>query len=242
MADRPSITDIIDSMTNSGYGVNDEVQENVPKKKKKISDVVKEMSDRGYSHNPSAIVVPKSTKPKANEFPSWRTSYDQARERSLGLPQRLVATPAGIQNEPSTTYPVTNSSPIMQLQQVRNSPLVKAISTEQNLKKNVTASSSSGLPSRSAAEANDRSASLVGVASMALDYQRSFAEVQNLATELQPFQNGDANMTADEITAYADRAAGLKRDAVYSLAWLENNKSRISEQEYASLKEYYTGQ
>lgn len=83
--------------------------------------------------------------------------------------------------------------------------------------------------------------SVSGNAGIALDSSGSASKSNALYNDIQQFKHGEA-MSADDITNYLERADELKRDASYSIAWLTNNKSRMSQPEYDRLYKQYKNQ
>lgn len=202
-------------------------------------------SGTGGGQQQSGIQI---SKPKGFATPMLRTASDTQREaQALNLPQRQYIphemnpiNPKNSRDMTGKSNVVTGVQMIQYAQQTqKQDPTAQAILAERDLKQKSVDNSPTGLPPRSAAKTETQP--LVGMASAALGSDQSFAKYRSLMSEIQQFQHGQ-DMSEDQVTAYGDRAAELLRDADYSLAWLEKNKSRITGQEYASLKKYYTAQ
>lgn len=115
-----------------------------------------------------------------------------------------------------------------------------AARTENDLKNRYVISGGHGMPTMGMAMQQSKQP-MQGGAYAALDPSKTQARTQNLYTDIQSFTKGDG-MSAEDIENYGDIADELKRDAIYSVAWLTNNKSRISEEEYRTLSDYYKWQ
>ena len=228
--------DILDGMSSRGFGRQTNFSggkaASPQGKKKSGGSILLDMSRKGFDTSLwSTPVDRKKTDVPPSSFPILRTPTAKQNEQKLGLPQRqpvsVATTPAGIVG-------------LKKAQQTqKQDPTAQAIFTERDLKQKSLDNSPTGVPPRSAAKTETQP--LVGMANTVLSVQQSAADQRSLMSEMQQFQHGQ-DMSEDQVTAYGDRAAELLRDADYSLAWLEKNKSRITGQEYASLKEYYTAQ
>ena len=82
---------------------------------------------------------------------------------------------------------------------------------------------------------------LNGYADTILNSSKSSSALSQINKDMELFRTGTA-MSQQQMYEYEARLAGIEYDADYSLNWLNQNRSRISEQEYTSLKEYYTAQ